>query len=423
MKKGERIGVIGAGYVGMAVAFGFAERGFPVAVYEADAERCREWRARRLPFPLGNDPALLRDATVVFVCVGTPEGENGETDLSQIDRALAETAPFLREDVYLLVKSTVPVGTADRIALSWRERGKRWHVVSNPEFLREATALRDFLHPDRIVLGVENEADSRRIRRLFAPFRAPILVTTRRNAEMIKYAANAFLATKISFINQLAQVAEELGADIDIVAKGMGLDRRIGQAYLQAGIGFGGPCLEKDLVSLISQSRRCGLEVPLFQAVLQVNDRQQAAFCRRVEERFPDLRQRCFAVWGLSYKGGTDDIRCSPAVKIVEHLWQRGASLRVYDPQAMPRAKRLWRDRIGSESGQQRLSFAGDRWEAVEGADALLILTDWLEFIETDWQPLKEKMASPVVFDGRNLFTPWEMERYGIEYHSIGRKV
>jgi UDPglucose 6-dehydrogenase len=399
--------VVGAGYVGLTVASCLAKMGHRVTCVEKDPQRLRACREGRVPF---HEPGLgdlvrqglagatltftdrldgaARAARIVFCAVGTPSGRNGEVDLSALDEVVDVLAGIPNGDRVVAIKSTVPVGTTDRVA---RRLGGR--VASNPEFLREGSAVEDFFHPYRIVIGTRSQAAAETLESLYAPLEAPVVRTDPPTAEMIKYASNAFLATKVSFINEIAQICEHVGADVRTVAEGMGLDPRIGPHFLRAGVGFGGSCLPKDLRALAETAREYLVEPALLEAVLRVNEAQRRRFVDRVEAILGGLAGRTVAVFGLSFKAGTDDVRESPALAIVERLLARGAAVRAYDPVAQEAA----RTRLPS------LVCVPDPYEATDGADAVLILTDWPEFRELDWHRIRRRVRHPVVLDGRGL--------------------
>lgn len=366
------------------------------------------------------DLSKLDGIYYIFVCVGTPQVTTGRTDLSQLWGAVEELAPYLPEQAGFIIKDTVPVGTADDVQAWFDQRNQRVEVISYPEFLREGKTMEDVRNPTRIILGGHAKYPRlMMLRRLLAQQTTPIMVTTRKNAEMMKYAANAFLATKISFINQIAQLCEAFDTDIQTIARGIGLDPRIGQAFLGAGIGFGGPSLPKDLTSLISQAEAHQIEAPLLHAVNKVNQQQRDWVIAKLSERLGELKGKRLAVWGVTFKGGTENIRNSVALTVIEKLSSQGATLHIYDPYGMERLKRKWEE--------ERFTFCGelspDLWKAVELAEALIILTDWQEFKEADLLKVKKLLKSPLIIDGRNLYYPEMMREQGFEYVSVGRKV
>ncbi len=407
------IAVIGAGYVGLTTSACLAKLGHHVICVERDKERLVDIQQGRLPF---YEPDLadlvssgvregrlelidtLGDAvdptSLVFVAVGTPSTDSGEADLSDLNdvvTALAHAATYTNR--VIAIKSTVPVGTTDAVRAVIAAGSSRAEVVFNPEFLREGSAISDFFHPYRVIVGAHSRAPVEILASLYEPVGAQMLVTTPRTAEMIKYASNAFLATKVSFINQIAAICQEVGADTSAVAAGMGADPRISPHYLRAGIGFGGSCLPKDLRALAALARRHGVSPSLLEAVLHINEAQRSEFITKVERVLGDIAGKTFAIFGLAFKGGTSDIRESPAIDIARRLVAKGAVVRAFDPAAKgPAAYML-----------PTLVAARDAYEAAEGADAILILTDWAEFERLDWRRLRQLVRGPMLFDGRGL--------------------
>jgi UDPglucose 6-dehydrogenase len=408
-----KIAVIGAGYVGLTISVCWARRGHHVVCVEKDQTRLAAVREGRPPFFEPDLPDLLaavldegtfrvtdglaeavEGAEVIFIAVGTPSGPDGDPDLSAIDevaRTLAERG--LRGPV-VAIKSTIPIGTTDRVAEMLAGGGRTTpHVAHTPEFLSEGTAVADFTHPYRVVIGTRSRTAGRVLSGLYQPLGCPILVTDPCTSEMIKYASNAFLATKISFINQIAALCEHTGADVTTVAAGMGLDPRVGPYFLRAGIGFGGSCLPKDVRALEAASRTFGISPALFSAVLETNETRRGEFVERVRHTLGGLAGRSVAVFGLAFKGGTSDVRESPALDIAERLLAGGAQVRAFDPVAEGEAVRLL----------PALAVCPDPYEAAEGAEALVVLTDWPEFTRLDWERLRRCVRRPVVLDGRGL--------------------
>jgi UDPglucose 6-dehydrogenase len=430
-----RIAVIGAGYVGLVTGTCLAESGNDVTCVDVDAEKVarlsrgevpiyepgldelveRNAREGRLRFTAEPGPAVGR-ARVVFLAVGTPEGEDGDAQLRDVEAAAREVAAAVRHYTVLATKSTVPVGTADRLQALVSERARfEVDVVSNPEFLKEGAALEDFQRPDRVVIGARTDRARRVMRELYAPFvrtERPILFMDPRSAELVKYASNAMLATRISFMNDVALVCERVGADAEQVRRGMGADTRIGYPFLFPGIGYGGSCFPKDVKALLALGRRVGVDLDLLRAVEDVNRRQKRELLVRARRRFGDLAGRTFAVWGLAFKPRTDDVREAPALELIEGLLGKGARVQAYDPVATDRARAVLGDRV---------RFAPGPYEALEGADALLVVTEWSEFRTPDFERMKALMRTPVVLDGRNVFDPEEMRELGFEHHGIGR--
>ena len=440
-----KVCVIGAGYVGLVTAACLAEMGNSVVGLDVDANRvaalgrgevpihepgldavvARNCAAGRLRFTTDAADAI-EHGTIIFIAVGTPAAEDGSADLAHVLAAATAIGRHMHDCKVVVNKSTVPVGTAERvrarIAAALRERGAivPFSVVSNPEFLKEGAAIEDFMRPDRVIVGSDDEHATLLLRALYAPFlrnRDRLLVMDVRSAELAKYAANAMLALRISFMNEVAALAEHSGADIEQVRLGIGSDPRIGSHFLYAGCGWGGSCFPKDVQALARMGRDAGVPMALVNATRQINDRQRHLLARRVVERFGEvLTHTTFALWGLAFKPGTDDLREAPSRVISDELLRRGARIRAFDPVAMPAAAAQWPARAG-------LEFAPDPYAAAQGADALLIVTEWREFRSPDFARLRETMAAPLIFDGRNLYEPELMAESGFEYVSIGRPV
>lgn len=438
-----KITVVGTGYVGLVTGACLAEMGNHVVCLDHDTDRIAMLHSGQLPI---HEPGLLdivlRNAhsgrldftsdvdravahgRVQFIAVGTPAGEDGSADLQHVLAAAQAIAERMLDDRLIVNKSTVPVGTADQVreamAAVLRARGQsaRVDVVSNPEFLKEGSAVQDFMRPDRIVVGADDAQAAQLMRQLYAPFmrnRDRFILMDIRSAEFTKYASNAMLATRISFMNELALLAEKLGADIEQVRTGMGTDPRIGTHFLYAGTGYGGSCFPKDVKALVHAAQEAGQGLRILQAVQAVNDRQKQVLVDKIVARFgPDLHGRRFAVWGLAFKPGTDDMREAPSLTIIEHLLARGAEIAAYDPVALAQARRVLGERPG-------LLLVGQATTALEGADALVIVTEWKEFRSPDFAHLAATLRQPVIFDGRNLFEPADMSALGLEYHAIGR--
>lgn len=428
---------VGTGYVGLSYAVALAKLGHTTVGIDIDDERVSALRAGRAPifepelddllsaglasgrlrFTTDYDDAMA-GAEFIFICVGTPAMSGGDADLRQVRTAAAHVGQRLpsNRDVIIVNKSTMPIGTADVVSQLIRENapeGARFHVVSNPEFLREGAAIHDIFHPDRIVLGANDRSAAEAVAKLYEPLGARVVITDRRSAEMIKYAANAFLATKISFINEVAQICERLGADITVVARGIGLDARIGDRFLDAGLGFGGSCFPKDVSALARMADRAGLHPQMLRAVLDINVDQRRRFVDRAERLLGSLDGRHVAVWGLAFKENTDDIRDSPAIAVIEMLQERGAKIRAHDPKAMQAARR-------SLPG---ITMMEDMYAAVERADALFVVTPWEVFRSADLARVASLMSGDLLMDGRNLFDPIAAVRAGLRYAGIGRGV
>ncbi len=429
------IAVIGTGYVGLVTGACFAELGNDVVCLDIDRSRIESLRAGHVPFfepgleelvrrnasagrlSFETDPArAIGPAAIVFLAVGTPQTSDGSADLSYVRQAAITIAENLGRDTVIVNKSTVPVETGDLVSAIVRERKSSAHrvsVVSNPEFLREGSAIGDFMQPDRIVLGVDDPDAAATMRHLYAPLDAKIIETDVRTAEMIKYTANAFLATKISFANQIAHICEMVGADVGDVMRGAGADRRIGNSFLGAGIGFGGSCFPKDLAALSQVAERVGVVPSLLQATLAINREQIVRAVDRIEQRLGSLKGSRVAVLGLAFKPQTDDVRESPAIALIELLLAKGAAVAAHDPVAVATARR----RLGG-----RVTFAQSAFEAASGADALVVATDWNEYKQLDLRIAKEHMRGRLLFDGRNVFDPNEAAALGFDYMGIGRR-
>lgn len=438
-----KITVIGTGYVGLVTGACLSEMGNHVVCLDLDAGRIaalnrgqlpihepglldvvlRNARAGRLDFTTDTDHAVAH-GMLQFIAVGTPPNEDGSADLQHVLAAARSIAERMAGYKLIVNKSTVPVGTADRVrdtvagVLAGRGLPEDFAVVSNPEFLKEGSAVQDFMRPDRVIVGSEDHRATELMRAVYAPFmrnRDRLVVMDVRSAEFTKYAANAMLATRISFMNELALLAEKLGADIENVRTGIGMDPRIGTHFLYAGTGYGGSCFPKDVRALIKTAQDAGQEFHILPAVQAVNDRQKQVLVDKIIARFgPDLTGRRFALWGLAFKPGTDDMREAPSLAIIERLLAMGAQVVAYDPQAMDPARQVLGERQG-------LSFVEQADAALTGADALVIATEWKEFRSPDFAHLAATLRERVVFDGRNLFEPAELRAAGLEYHAIGR--
>lgn len=427
------ISIIGSGHVGLVTGACFADLGNRVVCVDNDPAKVAGLKKGKVPFFEPGLPPLVqrglsarrltfttqiregvRKAKVIFIAVGTPPKADGEADLTGIEHVARTIASELTRYRLIVEKSTVPVETGRWIRRTLEASLTRkvpFDVASNPEFLREGTAVQDFLHPDRIVVGVESKRAEKLLRELYSPFKAPWVVTDIASAELIKHASNAFLATKISFINAVSILCERVGADVDRVAAGMGLDPRIGGSFLKAGAGYGGFCLPKDLEAFIRISDKLGYDFELLKAVQKINTQQKAALVAKVEKELWNLKGKRIGILGLSFKPDTDDMRFAPSLGVIEALAQSGARLRAYDPQAMPAARALLNGVI----------FAKDPYALARGCDGLVILTEWNEFKELDLARIKRSMRHPVVVDGRNLYDPQAMKRLGFRYAAVGR--
>ena len=439
-----KITVVGTGYVGLVSGACMSEVGNDVLCLDLDAEKIRILNSGGIPiFEPGLQEMVTRNiaagrlhfttsvekavqhGTVQFIAVGTPPDEDGSADMQYVLTAARSIGRLMTDYKVVIDKSTVPVGTADLVkAAIADELAKRgietpFSVVSNPEFLKEGAAVEDFMRPDRIVVGADNEQAIYLMRALYAPFQRNherLIVTDVKSAELIKYAANAMLATRISFMNELANLAEKLGADIEMVRQGIGSDPRIGYDFLYPGCGYGGSCFPKDVKALIKTAANdAGIDLKVLTAVEQANDAQKHVLIRKVTKRFgEDLKGKHFAVWGLAFKPNTDDMRDAPSRTLLADLFAAGATATAYDPVAMHEAQRL----LGDEP---RLRYATKAMEALEGADALIIVTEWKEFRSADLDTIKQKLTYPVVIDGRNIYDPKFVRAQGLEYFPIGR--
>jgi UDPglucose 6-dehydrogenase len=441
-----KVTIFGSGYVGLVSGACLAEAGNHVVCVDTDAARVERLNRGEVPIhEPGLDALMHRNRAAgrleftadtaravehglfQLIAVGTPPDEDGSADLRHVLEVARAIGEHLPRYAILVTKSTVPVGTADQVrqevarALAARSQAIEFDVVSNPEFLKEGAAIDDFMRPDRIVVGTDNPRTTELIRALYEPFTRNhdrLVVMDIRSAELTKYAANAMLATKISFMNELAAVAERVGADIEKVRIGIGSDPRIGYSFIYPGIGYGGSCFPKDVKALIRSARRAGHDATLLQAVENVNERQKNVLVQKLALHFGDrLGGRSFALWGLAFKPNTDDMREAPSRIVIDALLAAGASVRAYDPVASHEARRLY----AASPHAARLHFCSNAYEAAEGADALLIATEWKEFRSPDYDRLKTLLLQPLIFDGRNLYDPALMQRLGFEYFAIGR--
>jgi len=447
------IAVVGSGYVGLVAGACFADLGHDVILVDNDQEKLSALKAGKVPIHEKFLPELLdrhrgrrltfsddlqvavRASAVVFIAVGTPPTEKGEADLSYVESVARSVSGAINGYKVVVEKSTVPVYTSDwvrKIILRNATPSDSFDVASNPEFLREGTAVIDFLYPDRIVLGADSERCASVLREIYVPLsdgsyyqrpdaiprpdRAsippPLIVTSTKSAELIKHASNAFLAMKISFINAVASICESVGADVQEVCKGIGTDSRIGPRFLNPGIGYGGSCFPKDLMAFRSVARECGYDFRLLDEVMRINEEQRHRFLRKVRNALWTLRGKRLGVLGLAFKGGTDDIRESPAILLVQALLQEGCTVAAYDPAARKRA---------SEILDGKVEFADNAYDVARDADALLILTEWEEFAALDLPRLRSQLKYPIVIDGRNLYPPALMAAHGFTYYSVGR--
>ncbi len=429
------LSIIGSGYVGLVTGACFADVGHHVVCVDNDPRKVESLQAGKVPIYepgleevihrnvaaqrlrfTGNIQDAVDNSQVVFIAVPTPQGPDGQVDLSFIEKVAREIASVLTSYRVIVDKSTVPVKTGEKVAESikrYNRHNAEFDVVSNPEFLREGCAVADLMKPDRIVIGAQSERAIDLMKKIYEPFMAPILVTDINSAELIKHAANSFLALKISYINAVSAICEASGADVEKVADGIGMDRRIGRNFLNAGIGYGGSCFPKDIAAFIKISEQLGVPFNLLKEVQRINASQKDRFLTGVRDALWVLREKKIAVWGLTFKPDTDDIRSSVAIDLVAEMLREGAQVSVYDPKGMEKAREV-KEIAGAH-------FADSAFAAVENAEALIIATEWAEFGNVDLAAVKEKMSTPIIFDGRNLFDPQTMATLGFQYHSIGR--
>ena len=431
-----KVAVVGTGYVGLVVGACLAEAGNDVIGADLDEAKITGLRANRLPiYEPGLEPLVVRNqhdgrlqfttdvggaierSDIVFIAVGTPPDEDGSADLRHVLAVARAIGEHMNCPKIVITKSTVPVGTAARVrAEIARHTQLPFHVCSNPEFLKEGAAVEDFMKPDRVVIGVDSPEAAQVLEELYAPFVRtgnPLLFMDVPSAEMTKYAANAMLATRISFMNQIARLCEAVGADVTLVRKGIGTDRRIGPAFLFPGPGYGGSCFPKDVKALIRTGQEQGVPLDVLTAVEAANERQKRLLFEKLQRHFDGrLRGASVAVWGLAFKAETDDVRDSPALALVEQLLDAGAQVRVHDPAAHATAQRTLGDRV---------TYAAHAYDALQGAQALAIATEWLEYRNPDFERIKRLLARPLIVDGRNLYDPQRLARLGFTYDSIGR--
>jgi UDPglucose 6-dehydrogenase len=427
------IGMIGTGYVGLTTGACFAEIGHKVICVDNDKEKIKILNQGQIPI---YEPKLqdlvnsnvkqkrlsfsseiaeaVKNSKVLFIAVGTPPKEAGEPDLSYVENVAKEIGANMEDYRVIVEKSTVPVQTGKWVKTTIERYNPRkipFDVASNPEFLREGSAVDDFLHPDRIVIGVETPKAEALMREIYAPIKAKILVTDIESAELIKHASNAFLSMKISFTNALSVICEKSGADIKKVTEGMGLDKRIGPEFLNAGVGFGGFCFPKDLMAFVHIAQELGYDFKLLQEVQNINDEQKLRFVKKIEGLLWNLREKQIGILGLSFKPNTDDMRFAPSIDIINHLKKEGALIKAYDPQAMKRAKEIIRD----------IKYCNSPYEVAENSECLAILTEWDEFRQLDLVKIKSLLKLPIVVDGRNVFDPKKMSDMGFIYRGVGR--
>ncbi len=432
-----KIAVVGTGYVGLVSGTCFADSGNEVTCVDIDEQKIEQLNQGQIPiYEPGlselvlrcvaqgrlhfttNLPHSIKQADLVYLAVGTPQSEDGSADLTALKIVVDQIAPHLPDEAIVVIKSTVPVGTNEMAYQRLKElTGRECHVASNPEFLKEGAAINDFMYPDRVVVGVRTKENAEVLRELYAPFlrtEHPFLVMSPESAELTKYVANALLSTKISFINEMANICEKMNGDINDVRRGIGHDQRIGFAFLFPGCGYGGSCFPKDVRALASIARNVGVEPRIMDSVDDVNNRQKHVLIEKIETHFDgQLSGKTIAVWGLAFKPRTDDIREAPALVLIDRMLEQGAQVQVHDPEATANV----RDIYGS-----RIKYATQPNDALEGADALAICTEWSEFRHPNFPEMRRRLNTPLVFDGRNLYDPEQMQEEGFTYHSIGRR-
>lgn len=427
------ISIIGSGYVGLVTGACFAELGNKVICADNDVKKISglkkglvpiyepglkelisyNLKNKRLKFTLSIGEAV-KASEVIFIAVGTPTLENGEADLTGVEKVCRSIAQHMDGYRLIVEKSTVPVETGawvKKTIATYVKKGHKFDVVSNPEFLREGSAINDFTHPDRIVIGAESPKARKIMTNLYQPLNRPILVTNIKSAELIKHASNAFLATKISFINALSRICDQVGADVKEVAQGMGLDSRIGRHFLHAGIGYGGSCFPKDLEAFITISQKLGYDFQILKAVRDANEEQRSFVLQKIKDALWILKDKTIAVLGLAFKPNTDDLRNSPSIGLIRELLREGARVRVYDPKAMAKAKEILKDVV----------FCKDPYQASRGTDCLIIATEWNEFKELDFLKLKKTLKRQLIVDGRNIYEPGPLKDLGFTYIGVGR--
>jgi UDPglucose 6-dehydrogenase len=435
-----KITIIGAGYVGLVTAVGFADLGNEVICVDKIPSKLNKLSKGVSPIYEPGLTELLQKqikkgkvhftdkieegvnfSDIIFLCVGTPNGDTGKADLSQVEEASIDIAHNMNSYKLIIEKSTVPVNTHQWVKTVIKRDLKKdikFDVASNPEFLKEGSALDDFMNPDRIVVGVESEKAKDMFKELYKPFvkkGIPLIVTTPAVAELIKHASNSFLAMKISYINMVSELCEKVGADVNMVAEGMGYDKRIGKDFLCAGIGYGGSCFPKDVKAFIKIAEEHGVDFSLIEEVEKINIKRKTNFIKRIKNVLWIIKDKNIAVWGLAFKPNTDDIREAPSIDIVRELEKSKANLKLYDPKAIENFKHIFPEK-------QSLKYFDNKYEALKDTDALLILTDWDEFKGADLDKVKENMRLPIIIDGRNIYQLKDMKKKGFEYYSIGRE-
>ena len=438
------LAVIGSGYVGLVSGTCFAEMGNKVICVDVNEDKIKQLKNGIIPiYEPGLSPMVLKNikndnlqfstslkesiqnASVIFIAVGTPMGDDGSADLQYVISVAKEIGKHMTNEVVIVDKSTVPVGTADKVRetiqfeLDKRDSSYEFHVVSNPEFLKEGDAINDFMKPDRVVVGAYSEFAFNKMRQLYHPFTMSydrIIEMDVRSAEMTKYAANAMLATKISFMNEIANICEKVGADVNHVRTGIGSDKRIGYSFIYPGVGYGGSCFPKDVKALKKIAEKHDYDATLITAVENVNDRQKVVISNKVVKRFgEDLSGKIFGIWGLAFKPGTDDMREAPAIYVIKELVKRGASVVAYDPKAMKESQHFYL------KGEKNIRYVDSKYNVLDNANALILLTEWKEFRSPDFEEIKSQLITPIIFDGRNQYIAYDLENKGFEYYRIGK--
>jgi len=435
-----KLAVVGTGYVGLVAGTCFADTGNDVLCVDIDKNKVDMLNAGEVPI---YEPGLeemikrnvdeerlnfttnIKDAVVkseiIFIAVGTPPDEDGSADLKHVLAVARDVGSYMNGFKVVVDKSTVPVGTADKVTAEIQKHTQHeFAVVSNPEFLKEGAAIQDFMKPDRVIIGTSHSEAAEMMKNLYLPFVRtgnPIIVMDEKSAELTKYAANSILATKISFMNEMANFCDKVGANVEMVRRGIGSDKRIGNSFIFPGTGYGGSCFPKDVKAIIKTAAEYKMDLKVLQAVEDVNEVQKTILLNKINQYFEnDLKNKTFAVWGLSFKPKTDDMREAPSISMINALIKAGAKVKGHDPAALKEAERIFGDKIGNE-----IMLYRKRYDAIEDTDALIVMTEWNEFREPDFLLLKESMRTAVIFDGRNLYDPERMKKYAIDYFSIGR--
>ncbi|MBD65325.1 MAG: UDP-glucose 6-dehydrogenase [Halobacteriovoraceae bacterium] len=434
-----KVSVIGTGYVGLVSGVCFAEMGNKVTCIDIDEKKVQTMRDGKSPiYEPGLEPMMkrniedkriefstsydsIKEAEAVFMAVGTPSGNDGNANLKYLYAALDSLAPLMRDDIIIVLKSTVPVGTGHAVRDYLKTKTNvKFHVVNNPEFLKEGSAVNDFMKPERVILGTDNEYAYKKIAELYEPFNRQIartIQTSNLSAEVIKYAANCFLATKISFMNEIARLCDVTGADVDEVRHGISTDSRIGTQFLYPGPGYGGSCFPKDVKALIYKAKECGLDFKIVSATEEVNQEQKLYMFKKLKSHFGDLKDKHIAFWGVAFKANTDDIRETPAEYILDELHKAGAKVSFYDPEADKNFEKLSKER------GYNATLCESKYDCLDNADALLVLTEWKEFRAPDFDEIKKRLKTPKLFDGRNLYNTRQVLEHGFEYFAVGKAV